>query len=250
MIICNYTLLFGIEFLHDGYANRNEILRDISIVPDETTAQYLAGYRLHLKAVNNKLCCFVQTVASIGISGGVRTIEVINKPLVAFNEKATLRFSILLNSARFFDRSNLRFYYTGPGILSFGNDSGNKRNALLSLSAKIPAYDPSAVYRRGMFTINAGNQLFEAIQDNDSTDPKNTSNHQYWKHLAAYVQYVNQADIHHIDNGHRPFALVSISFRKNLTNKFSLLQKSNDPGVNNTILHKEYLIHFKNFATS
>ncbi len=246
MIVCNYTKLFGIELLHDAYKDKDDILRDISIVPDKATEQLLKGYRLHLKVVHNRLLCFVQTIATIDTSGGNVKVNIINKPLVKFNENETLTFRIVLNSARFFDNSNLRLYYSGVNILRFGNDSGNKRNALLSLSNKIPAYNPAEVYRPGMFSVNAGNHLFEAIRDNDPADPRDTTDIRYWKPITNFVQYVSQADLSTIAHDKKTFALISISFRKNLTGQFSLLQKSNDADRNNTILHKEYLIHFKN----
>jgi len=250
MIVCNYTILFGIEFLHDAYSDKDDILRDIRIVPDKDTEQLLKGYRLHLKAVHNRLLCFVQTIATIDTSSGTTKVDVINKPLVKLNVNDTLTFRIVLNSARFFDNSNLRLYYSGVNILRFGNDSGNKRNALLSLSNKIPAYDPAEVYRPGMFVVTSGNRLFEAIRDNDPADPRNTTDTRYWKSITSFVQYVSQADLSTIEHDEKSFALISISFRKNLTGQFSLLQKSNDADLNNTILHKEYLIHFKNRSSN
>jgi len=245
MIVTNYTKLFSIEFLHDAYRDQDAILRDISIVPDEATDRLMNGYRLSLKTEHNKLICFVQTIATIDTSGGSAKVNVVNKPLVNFDENVTLKFRIILNSSRFFDNSNLRRYYTKPKILSFGNESGNKLNLLLSLSNKIQAYKTSETYRTGMLTVNAGNLTFEAIKDHDPVHPQNTTKNQYWKHVADQVQFVNQADLIINTTDENCFALVSISFKKNLTNQFSLLKKSNVAAEDNTILGKDYIIHFK-----
>jgi len=246
MIVTNYTKLFSIAFLHDAYINLGDILRDISIVPDEATAQIMKGYRLNLKTVDNRLLCFVQTMATIDTSAGSPKVNVVNKPLVIFNENVTLTFRIILNSSRFFDNSDLRRYYANPNILHFGNDSGNKLNALLSLSNKIPVYKTSGTYKTGMLAMNAGSQTFEAIQDNDPAHVQNTTKTQFWKHVTDNVQYVNQADLNNNTTNEKCFALVSVSFKKNLANQFSLLKKSNVVADDNTILGKDYLVHFKN----
>ncbi len=246
MIVTNYTKLFSIELMHDAYTDRDAVFRDVSIVPDEATAQILKGYRLSLKTDHNKLLCFVQTIATIDTSGGSPKYSIENKPLVSFDENVTLNFRVFLNSQRFFDNSNLRFYYARPAILRFGNDSGNKQNALLSLSNKIPSYKTSDTYITGMLTVNGGNLSFEAIKESDPAHPQNTTKIQYWKHVTDSVQYVNQSDLVNNTEDKKCFALISISFKKNLTNQFSLLRKSNVAANDNTILGKDYLIHFKN----
>lgn len=246
MIALNFARLFSIEFLHDAYRDKDEILRDISIEPDETTAQKLNGYRLNLKTEHNKLLCFVQTIAGIDVSGTKPSVLVVNKPLVIFNETDTLTFRITVNASRFYDRSNLRLYYSKPGILHFGNDSGNKQDALLSLSAKIPLYKNTQTYKPGMLVTNAGNLTFEAIKESSPANPQNTTKAQYWKHVTDQVQFVNQADIIQNTTDENCFALVSIVFKKNLPNQFSLLRKSAVAADDNTILGKEYIIRFKN----
>jgi len=245
MIVNNYSRLFSIEFLHDAYRDKAEILRDISIEPDETTAQKLNGYRLNLKTEQNKLLCFVQTIANIDSTGGSPKVNVVNKPLVGFNENDMLTFRITVQSSRFFDSSNLRLYYARPGILRFGNDSGNKKDALLSLSAKITAYKNTETYKPGMLVTNTGNLTFEAIKESSPANPQNTTKTQYWKHVTDQVQYVSQADVVPDTTGENCFALVTISFKKNLVNQFSLLRKSAVAADDNTILGKEYLIRFK-----
>ena len=245
MIATNYARLFSIEFLHDAYRDKDEILRDIRIEPDETTAQLLSGYRMSLKTDHNKLLCFVQTLASIDTTSGSPKVNVINKPLVGFNENHSLTFRIVIHASRFFDSSNLRLYYSNPGILRFGNESGNKKDALLSLSAKIPAYKNTETYKPGMLVTNTRNLAFEAIRDSSPANPQNTTKTQYWKHVTDQVQYVNQADVVRNTAGENCFALISISFRKNLANQFSLLRKSAVAADDNTILGKEYLIRFK-----
>lgn len=246
MIVTNYTKLFSIEFLHDAYRDHDDILRDISIVPDETTGRLMNGYRLSLKTGHNKLFCFVQTIAMIDTTSGSAKVNVVNKPLVIFDENVTLKFRIILNSSMFFDTSNLRRYYSNPKILHFGNETGNKLNSLLSLSNKIPAYKTSETYRTGMLTQNAGNLTFEAIKDSDPAHPQNTAKTQFWKHITNQVQFVNQADLVNNTSGEKCFALISVSFKKNLSNQFSLLKKSSVVAEDNTILGKDYLIHFKN----
>ena len=245
MIVTNYTKLFSIAFLHDAYINVSDILRDISIVPDEASAQIMKGYRLSLKTADNRLLCFVQTMATIDTSAGSPKVNVVNKPLVIFNENVTLTFRIMLNSSRFFDNSNLRRYCANPNILRFGNDSGNKLSTLLSLSNKIPNYKNSETYKTGMLAVNAGNLTFEAIKNSDPAQPQNTTKTQFWKHVTDNVQYVNQADLKNNTTDENCFALVSVSFKKNLTNQFSLLKKSNVVADDNTILGKDYLVHFK-----
>lgn len=245
MIVTNYARLFSIEFLHDAYRDKDEILRDISIEPDETTAQLLSGYRMSLKTDHNKLLCFVQTIASIDTTSGNAKVNIINKPLVGLSENDTLTFRITILSSRFFDSSNLCLYYTNPGILRFGNDSGNKKDALLSLSSKIPAYKTTETYKPGMLVTNTGNLTFEATRESSPANPQNTTKTQYWKHVTDQVQFVNQADIVANASGENCFALILISFKKNLSNQFSLLRKSAVAAEDNTIPGKEYLIRFK-----
>lgn len=246
MIVLNYTKLFSIEFLHDAYRDRDEILRDVSIEPDETTQQLMKGYRLQSKIEHNKLLCFIQTIAMIDTSAGSAKVNIINKPLVSFNENVVLNFRIVINSSRFFNNSNLRRFYSNSKILRFGNDSGNKRDVLFSLSNKIPAYKTAEVYKTGMLTANTGNLSFEAIKESDPAHPQNTTKIQFWIHITDNVQFVSQADLINNTVNEKRFALISISFKKNLTNQFSLLRKSNVVAEDNTILGKEYLIHFKN----
>ena len=260
MIVSNYTKLFSIEFLHyfyrdsiDAFRNnklREEILQDISIKPDEATLKTMNGYRIKYKVQKNKLICFVQTIASIDTTSGSPKVNVINKPLVTFNENTILTFKIFINSARFLNNSNLRRFDSKDKILKFGNDSGNKRNALLSLSQKIPAYKTSDTYSTGMLVTNTGNLSFEAIKDSDPAHPQNTTKIQFWSHITDFVQYVNQADLVSDTNGEKCFGLIRISFKKSLTNDFSLLKKSTTAAQNNLILGKEYIIHFKNNAAN
>jgi hypothetical protein len=245
MIIANYTRLFSIEVLHDFYTDRREILQDISIKPDDATLRYMNGYRLKCKVNQNKLLCFVQTRASIDTSGGVLKFNVINKPLVTFDEGTTLDFLVSINAQRFLDRSNLRRYFSDRKILHFGNDSGNKLDALLSLSAKIPPWKTSEIYKTGMLTANSTDQTFEAIRESDPSHPQNTTKILYWSHVTDHVQYVNQADLEDDSAERRCFAVISVSFKKNLPAKFSLLKKSSVAAEDNTILNKEYLVHFK-----
>jgi len=260
MIVSNFTKLFSIEFLHDFYRDgadafrdnklREEILQDIRIQPDEATLKTLNGYRIKYKVQKNKLICFVQTIASIDATTGSPKVNVVNKPLVTFDENAILTFKIFINSARFLNSSNLRRFDTKDKILKFGNDSGNKRDALLSLSQKIPAYKTSDTYKTGMLVTNPGNLSFEAIKESDPAHPQNTTKIQFWSHITDFVQYVNQADLVNDINGEKCFGLIKISFKKNLTNDFSLLKKSSTAAQNNLILGKEYIIHIKTNAAN
>lgn len=260
MIVANYTKLFSIEFLHDYYRDtadafrdnklREAILQDISIKPDEATLKTMDGYHIKYKVQKNKLICFVQTIASIDTTGGSPKVNVVNKPLVTFDENTLLTFRILLNSSRFLNNSNLRRYDSNDKILKFGNDSGNKQNALLSLSQKIPPYKTSDTYKTGMLVTNTGNLSFEAIKDSDPAHPQNTTKIQFWSHITDLVQYVNQADLVNDTTNEKCFGLIQISFKKNLTNDFSLLKKSSSAVQDNLILGKEYIIHFKNNAVN
>lgn len=260
MIVSNYTKLFSIEFLHDFYRDTADafrdnllgeaILQDISIKPDDATLQIMNGYRIKYKVQKNKFLCFVQTMASIDSSGGSSSVTVVNKPLVNFDENTILNFRITLNSSRFLNSSNLRRIKSNGSILQFGNDSGNKKDALLSLSQKIPSYKTTETYKIGMLTTNAGNLSFEAIKDSDPAHPQNTTKIQFWSHITDFVQYVNQSDLVNDTNGEKCFGLISISFKKNLTNDFSLLKKSSTAAQNNLILGKEYIIHFKTNAAN
>jgi hypothetical protein len=260
MIVSNYTKLFSIEFLHDSYRDtadafrdnklREAILQDISINPDETTLKTMNGYRIKYKVQKNKLICFVQTISTIDTSGGIPKVNIVNKPLISFDENTILTFKILINSARFLNNSNLRRFDTKDKILKFGNDSGNKQNAFLALSQKIPVYKTADTYLTGMLATNAANQSFEAIKDSDPAHPQNTTKIQFWSHITDFVQYVNQADLVNDTTDEKCFGLIKISFKKNLTNDFSLLKKSNVAAQNNLILGKEYIIHFKNNAAN
>ena len=256
MIVTNYTKLFSIEFLHDSYRDsvdvfrdtrlREEILQDISINPDDATLQIMNGYHMKYKVQKNKFLCFVQTVATIDSSGGSPKVVVVNKPQVNFDENTTLNFRISINSSRFLNSSNLRRFDSKDKILKFGNDSGNKKDALLSLSQKIPVYKTADTYKVGMLAANAASQSFEAIKESDPAHPQNTTKIQFWSHITDFVQYVNQADLINDTTDQKCFGLISISFKKNLSNDFSLLKKSNVATQNNLILGKEYIIHFKN----
>jgi hypothetical protein len=260
MIVSNYTKLFSIEFLHDFYRDsadafrdnklREEILQDISIKPDDDSLQIMNGYRMKYKMQKNKLICFVQTIASIDTTGGSPKVIVENKPLVTFDENTFLTFKIFINSARFLNSSNLRRFDSNDKILKFSNDSGNKRDALLSLSKKIPAYKTAETYKTGMIVTNASNLSFEAIKDSDPAHPQNTTKIQFWSHITDFVQYVNQSDLANDTSGEKCFGLIKISFKKNLTNDFSLLKKSNVAAQSNLILSKEYIIHFKTNAAN
>ena len=260
MIVSNYTKLFSIEIRHDSYRDsadafrdkrlRDEILQDISIKPDNNTLLLSKGYRLNYKVRENILTCFVQTIASVDASAGSPKVNVVNKPLIPFNENTVLTFKIFLASARFLNTSNLRRFDSKDKILSFGNDSGNKRGALLSLSQKIPAYKTSDTFKTGMLVTNAGNLSFEALRDSDPSQPQNTTKTQYWTRITDFVQYVNQADLVNDTDDQQCFGVIRISFKKNLANDFSLLRKSNVAAQNDLILGKEYLIHFKTNASN
>lgn len=260
MIVSNYTKLFSIEFLHDFYRDtadafrdnllREAILQDISVRPDDATQQIMNGYRIKYKVQKNKFLCFVQTMASIDSSGGNPKITVINKPKVNFDENTVLNFRISLNSSRFLNNSNLRRLKSNDTILQFGNASGNKKDVLLSLSQKIPVYKTADTYTIGMLATNAGSLSFEAIKDSDPAHPQNTTKIQFWSHITDFIQYVNQADLVNDTTNQKCFGLISISFKKNLANDFSLLKKSNAVAQNNLILGKEYIIHFKNNAVN
>ena len=256
MIVSNYTKLFSIEFLHDFYRDsediyrddmlRNEILQDISIKTDEATVQIMNGYHLKYMAQKNKLLCFVQTKALIDTTGGNPKVIIENKPLVNFDENTVLNLRISLNSSRFLNNSNLRRFHSKDKILKLGNESGNKRDSLLSLSCKIPAYETAETYKIGMLVTNASGQSFEAIKDSNPVHPQNTTKIQFWSHVTDFDQYVNQADLINDTTNEKCFGLISISFNKNLSNEFSLLKKSNLVAQNNLILGKEYIIYFKN----
>jgi hypothetical protein len=248
MIVCNYTKLFSIEFLHDFYGNPQDILNDITITPDEKTAQLMSGFRLKFKIDRNFLYCFVQTIASIENAGGIINIITDNKPLVRFDENSVLNFRINLKYSGFFDHSNLRRLDKNGKIFRFGNDSGNELNNLLFLSHEIPAYSSANDYKIGMLVTNVANNSFEAIRESSSADPHNTTENQFWQDITDFVQYVNQDDLVLDTEEDKSFASIKISFDKDLPNSFSLLEKSDDDEIDNTILGRDYLIHFKNNA--
>jgi hypothetical protein len=250
MIVSNYTRLFSIEFLHESYNDPADIFHDIYVIPDEDTLQILNGYRIKCKTDKNKLFCFVQTKALIDTSSGSVKVNIVNKPLVSFNENATLNFKISIKSSQFLNSSNLRRYYSKDKLFRFGNDSGNKRDTLFSLSNKIPAYKNSDPYKPGMLVTNAGNQTFEAIKESDSAHPQNTTKTQFWSHVTDLMQYVNQSDLIPDDANENCFAVISISFDKSLPNKFSLLKKSSAVSEDNTIIGKDYFIQFKTNAVN
>lgn len=246
MIVSNYTKLFSVEILHDFYIDHEDICKDINIIPDAATMKMMNGYRLCYRMEHNRLLCFVQTIAAIETSGGITKVNVVNKPLINFDEKTILNFRIYIQSPQFVNTSNLRRYYSKDKYLRFGNDSGNKRDEILSLSHKIPAYKTSEIYKPGMLVTNSGDQSFEAIKESDPVHPQNTTKIQFWSHITDFVQYANQSDLINDTTEEKCFALISISFKKNLTNKFSLLKKSAVVAEDNTILGKDYIIHFKN----
>ena len=246
MIVLNYAKLFSIEFLHNAYRDVDDILRDINIMPDQDTYRILNGRRLFYKFERNTLFCFVQTRASVDTLGGTLNVTTENKPLIQFDESEFLSFIITLNSGNFLNSSNLRLYNLNQKTFRFGNDSGNKQNTEFYLSKKIPAYDAAQSYIPGMLVTDATLHTFEAILNNGPANVHNTTENQFWKAIAETDQYVNQADLINTPGNDRCFAVIKISFLKNLANQFSFLKKSNIPAEDNKILGKDYIIHFKN----
>lgn len=250
MIVCNYTKLFSIEFLHDFYGNAEDVLNDIRITPDEPTLQLMNGYRLKYKIDRNMMFCFVQTIASIDNAGGTINIITENKPLVTFDENSVLNFRLNIKSPGFLDNSNIRRLDRTNKIYRFGNDSGNKHNSLFFLSKEIPAYNAGDDYKIGMLVTDAVEHTFEAIKESNTGDPHNTTESDYWLDITDFVQYVNQADLTPDADEDKSFGAIKISFDKDLPNEFSLLEKSGNAEEDNTILGKDYLIHFKNNAVT
>jgi hypothetical protein len=172
-------------------------------------------------------------------------VNLTNKPQVEFDENAVLNFNVYLNAPGFYDNSNLRQFYTRSKILKFSNTTGNKRAGQLSLSNKIPAYKTSETYKPGMLALNAGNQAFEAIKGSSPPVQQDTAQAQYWSPVTDNIPFVNQADLSDNTSHDTCFALISISLQKNLPNDFGLLRKSAQKTKDNTILGKDYIIHFK-----
>lgn len=243
MIVTSYTRLFRIVFLHDFYRDPEDILKDISIQPDPATRQLMNGYRLICKIIKNRLDCYVATRVTIRTAGGKTVADILNKPLVDFDESKSMVFNLIINSGRFSDTSNIRSFYPGNSILAFGNDSGNKQNSVLSLTKRLPAYKTSDSYLPGMLVTNASNQTFLALKESGPTNPKNTTNLQYWRPIDQ-APYVSQSDLSTITGKPIPFATITVSFRKNLPNDFGLLKKSTSAAQNNLILGKDYVLHF------
>jgi hypothetical protein len=165
MIVTSYTRLFRIVFLHDFYRDPEDILKDISIQPDPATRQLMNGYRLICKIIKNRLDCYVATRVTIRTAGGKTVADILNKPLVDFDESRSMVFNLIINSGRFTDTSNIRSFYPGNSILAFGNDSGNKQNSVLSLTKRLPAYKSSDTYLPGMLVTNASGQAFLALKE-------------------------------------------------------------------------------------
>jgi len=250
MIVCNYTKLFSIEFLHESYRNPEDILNDISIQPFAPTSQVMSGYRILQKRDRNILNWFVQTKASIDNSEGQIKVIAENKPLITFDEDSILTFTINIKSQKFLDESNLRRLVRTNKIYRFGNDSGNKHNILFFLSKEIPPYDANLDYQVGMLVTDAFDHTFEAIKESSAADPHNTTETDFWEDITDFVQYVNQEDLAGDTEELKSFGVIKILFDKDLANDFSLLKKSNDPEEDNIILGKDYIIHFKNNAVN
>jgi hypothetical protein len=246
MIVSNYTKLFSIEFLHEAYRDKADIIRDINIIPDENTTQILNGRRLFYKFDLNTLNCFVQTIASIDTSGGTLKVTTENKPLINFDENSNLNFRLTINSGHFIDNSNLRLFETKKKIFTFSNNSGNKQNMQFFLSKNIPLYNAAENYITGMLVVDGADNLFEAIRESKATDAHDTTENQFWKDVTDFIQYVSQRDLVSDSENEKCFAKITISFQKNLANDFSLLKKSINPIEDNSIKGKDYLIHFKN----
>ena len=173
MIVSNYLKLFSIEFRHEAYYDRADILRDITVTPEEETIQIMNGSRMFYKIDRNTLFCFVQTIASVAIQSGTVKVTTINKPLLNIDETTQLSFKIIVNSGQFLNNSTLRLLDSKNKIFRLCNDSGNKQNGSLYLSRDFP--------------------------------------------------YVNIKDLVNDDEKKNCFAVLNISFEKNLANGFSLL---------------------------
>jgi hypothetical protein len=250
MIVCNYTKLFSIEFLHKSYGNPDDILNDISMSPLSPTSQIMNGYRIIQKRDRNIINWFVQTKATIDNSEGKINVITENKPLITFDEDSVLTFALNIKSSEFLDTSNLRRLIRTGKIYRVGNDSGNKQNVLFFLSKEIPAYDASEDYQVGMLVSDAFDHTFEAIKESSDEDPHNTTETDFWEDITDFVQYVNQQDLESDTGELKSFGVIKIFFDKDLANDFSLLKKSNDPEEDNTILGKDYIIHFKSNAVN
>jgi len=250
MIVCNYTRLFSIEFLHESYGNPEDILNDIRIQPFSPTSLVMSGYRILQKRDRNILHWFVQTKASIDNAEGKIKVITGDKPLITFDEDSTLTFTINIKSQKYLDESNLRRLERTNKIYRFGNDSGNKHNVLFFLSREIPPYNAARDYQVGMLVTDTFDHTFEAIQESSGADPHNTTETDFWEDITDFVQYVSQEDLAVDTEELKSFGVIKIFFDKDLANDFSLLKKSNDPEEDNTILGKEYIIHFKNNAVN
>lgn len=248
MIVSNYTKLFSIEFLHESYGDQNDILNDVRIFPIPPCSQLMNGYRIFQKRDRNILHYFVQTKAAIGETEGTLNITTENKPLITFDEETVLNFKIQIKSQRFLDTSNLRRIVRDGKLYHFGNDGGNKHNVLFFLSKPIPAYNSANEYQVGMLVTDTFDHTFEALQESGPADPHNTTETGFWMDITDFVQYVNQEDLTPDSDQTGGFGSIGISFDKDLPDDFSLLKKSNDPEEDNTILGKEYIIHFKDNA--
>lgn len=119
----NFTRLFSIDVLNNGYRDNNEILQHISIIPDEETSQKMNGYSLVNKVMSNRLICFVRTQMKLDSSTGSVKIIPINKPFIDINVNDVLFFNVILNSSYFVSNSNVGSFYDRNKTFLFSNDS-------------------------------------------------------------------------------------------------------------------------------
>ncbi len=239
MIVTDFKMLFSIEFIHDFFIKDEDMLRDVSIMPDKETAITFKNYNMQWRINKNKLYCFVQTKTN--------SVLIDNKPLVDFKESDVLKFKLNIINGQFMNYTNLPLFETQNKIYRFANDSVNHHGIRYFLSRPVPAYSTANAYQMGMLAC-VGIDSREAIQYSDATSPRGFSHADFWTEETDFVGFVNQSDLvekvyKENEKEEKCFAEIEISLSKNLLDDFSLLKPDN------TIRGMKYLIHFESRNT-
>lgn len=142
----NFDILFSATLPHLYY--KDEIFRDLEIVPSVATGELMRGHKMVWKQLDNMLL--------IGIQTDVNT----HAPFIKLTENSCFTFYVYCSNPFFANFTNLD-YTNKPGernynrILYFTNRNNN-HNGKKFLSLPVKDYDNATVYKSGAIVLSGG----------------------------------------------------------------------------------------------
>ena len=232
----NFTILFVVTFVHDYFEREEDSLLGLRIEPDERTKQVLRDNKLLYKIEKNELICLTQT--RVDFTGPSQYTVVKDKTLLSINNDHVLRFNVFITDQNFLNYTSLTLFNTHNKIYRFSNKDGNSLVGVNFLSKPVPEYKATQNYEMGSLVSKTGN-IFEAIQFHDATNPKPTTDENFW--ILVPDPVVSQADLEDDKDNSACFAVLEISFSSTLPAAFTVFDndKIRDDG-------QKYVVHFRN----